>query len=370
MRQFLIKPIIFCYDHSKDFVAEFAIGDGDCIITNKSIFNPYFSAMEIAADVFFLEEYGEGEPSVEGAEAIYAEMDRQYKRIIGIGGGPLLDLTKIYALETITPLRDLFERKASIVKNKDLLLIPTTCCTGSETNNISVLEETTRHAQLVLAAKELYADAVVLIPQLLERLQYREFAATSMDALIHAAESYVSPRASPFSRMLARQATEIILSGYQDIARDGELARVPRLADFLVASNYAGISYGNAGVGAVHAMGHPLGGKCRLPHGEANNALFTRVFETYQTRQSNGALAQLNSIVASALGCDAKDAHSRLADLLERILPRQPLRNYDVTMADLLDFTDEVMTKQRRLMANNYVHLNHNAVLEIYQSLF
>ena len=51
----------------------------------------------------------------------------------------------------------------------------------------------------------------------------------------------------------------MILTGYMKIAKEGKEARIPLLNDFLMASNYAGIAFGNAGCAAVHALSYPLG---------------------------------------------------------------------------------------------------------------
>lgn len=370
MRQLMIRPAIYQYTNCKAFINEFDIGKGDLILTNKFIFNPFFGELDIQADAIFQEQYGTGEPSDEMAEAIYADMKGTYKRIVAIGGGTVLDLAKIYALKNVSPVVDLFDRKLEIIKDKELILVPTTCGTGSEVTNISILELKQRRTKMGLAVEELYADSAVMIPQLLEGLPYKFFAASSIDALIHAVESYVSPRATQYTRLFAEKAIQIIIKGYKDIARDGEMARVSHLADFLMASNYAGISFGNAGAGAVHAMSYPLGGKYHVAHGEANYALFTRVFETYVAKQGSGAIADLARILAASLGCDARDAYKRLAQLLDKILPRKPLKDYGVTEKDLNAFTDNVMTKQGRLMANNFVPLTADDVLEIYTTLY
>ena len=75
-----------------------------------------------------------------------------------------------------------------------------------------------------LAAPELFADKAVLIPELLCDLPFQFFATSSIDALIHAMESYLSPKASPFTEVFSVRAIEMILSGYQKIAGGGESA--------------------------------------------------------------------------------------------------------------------------------------------------
>ena len=67
-------------------------------------------------------------------------------------------------------------------------------------------------------------------------------------------------RRPSYTEMFGYQAIEMILNGYKEIAANGQDARMPLRKDFLLASNYAGIAFGNAGCAAVHATSYPLGG--------------------------------------------------------------------------------------------------------------
>lgn len=370
MKMLSIKPTIVCFDTCKAFVDEYDIKDTDLVITNKYIYDPYFGKMGLKCHVLYQEEYGLGEPSDEMAEKIYAAMPKNIKRIFAIGGGTIIDISKLYALKNVSPILDLYDRKVDIVKDKELILVPTTCGTGSEVTNISILELKSRHTKLGLAVDELYADAAVMIPELLNGLPFKFFATSSVDALIHAFESSLSPKATPYTKLFGYKAIELILKGYLAIAKNGEEARVPLLKDFLIASNYAGIAFGNAGCAAVHAMSYPLGGAYHVPHGEANYALFTGVFKTYQKMDPNGAIKEFNEFIAGILGCKQEVVYEELEKLLNKILQKKPLKEYGVTMEDIDAFTQNVMEKQGRLMANNYVALDAEAVKAIYTSLY
>jgi len=369
MRQLSLKPQIFKYDRCAEFADEFSVGKGDLIITNEFIYKPFFDSLSLEADVLYQEHYGSGEPSDEMAEKIYSDIKKSYKRIIAIGGGTVLDLAKLYALKNVSPIIDLFDRKIELKKDKELVLIPTTCGTGSEVTNISILEIKSRQTKLGLAADELFADYAVLIPELLGSLPYHFFATSSIDALIHAVESCVSPKATSLTKIFAFEAIRMIIRGYQKVAKNGADARYRLLEDFLFASTYAGIAFGNAGVGAVHAMSYPLGGKYHVAHGEANYALFTRVFDEYISVSRDGTITALNNLLAELLDCSNNEVYTELAKLLNNILPLKKLREYGVTEEDIPAFTSNVMEKQGRLTANNYVPLDAARVSEIYKDL-
>lgn len=369
MKQLMIKPALYEFSSCKEFAKEFQIGEGDLVITNKYIYEPYFGFLNLKAETLYQEEYGSGEPSDEMVEALYSDIKGTHKRIIAIGGGSILDLAKLFALKHVSPVLDLFDRKLELIKDKELILVPTTCGTGSEVTNVSILELKSRNTKLGLAAPELYADSAVLIPELLTGLPYSVFATSSIDALIHAVESSVSPKATPYTRLFGYRAIEIIVRGYQQIAANGPEARVPLYRDFLIASNYAGIAFGNAGCGAVHAMSYPFGGKYHVPHGEANYALFIQIFRHYMLICKEGAIAELNLLLAGILTCAPDEAYEELGRLLGAILTLKPLGAYGVTEDDIPVFTANVMEKQGRLTANNFVPLDAEQVAAIYREL-
>ena len=100
MKQFAVKPEIFMCDTCKEFCDEYKIGKGDLILSNEYIFEPYFSQYVSGATVVYVEKYGTGEPSDEMVEAIYADIKNcYYRRVFAIGGGTIIDVSKLFALE-------------------------------------------------------------------------------------------------------------------------------------------------------------------------------------------------------------------------------------------------------------------------------
>lgn len=150
MIELQLKPTLYTYDTCKDFVEDLKIGKGDLIITNQYIYEPNFGDLDLQCAVIFQEKYGMGEPSDEMAEAIYKDMPKDVKRIIGIGGGTVMDLCKLFILKHVSPILDLFDGKVPVEKDKELILIPTTCGTGSEVTNVSVMALISRDTKKVL----------------------------------------------------------------------------------------------------------------------------------------------------------------------------------------------------------------------------
>lgn len=370
MKQLMIKPAIYKYAACDEFVKAFNIGKGDLVITNEYIYEPFFGTMNLECDVIYQEKYGAGEPSDDMAEAIYKDIKGVHKRIIAIGGGTVIDISKLFALKYVSPILDLYDGKLPVEKDKELVLVPTTCGTGSEVTNIAILALNSRGTKKGLAVDEMYADAAVLIPELLKGLPFRFFATSSIDALVHAVESSLSPKGNEYTRMFGYQAIDMILRGYMEIREKGPEARIPLLDRFLTASNYAGIAFGNAGCAAVHALSYPLGATYHVAHGESNYALFTGVMKNYMEIRQDGEIAKMNAFLADILGCSVADVYDALEELLNVLLPKKALHEYGVTREDLAAFTDSVFINQGRLMANNFVELDRDRVYKIYDELY
>lgn len=371
MKHFTVKPEIVMCDTCEEFCKEYELGKGDLILSNEYIFEPYFSNYVSGATVVYVEKYGTGEPSDEMVEAIFADIKNcYYSRVFAIGGGTIIDVSKLFALEKVSPVLDLYDHKIPAQKGKELFILPTTCGTGSEVTNISILELKSRQTKLGLADEALFADTAVLIPELLRGLPFRFFATSSVDALIHAVESYLSPKANAFTRMYSTKAIHMILKGYQHIAKEGEEARMAYLKEFQLAGTFAGIAFGNAGCAAVHAMSYPLGARYHVPHGESNYAIFTEVLKTYLRLAPEGRIRELDTMLADQLGCEEKDVYEELEILLNHLCPKKSLHEYGVSREELDEFTENVMSSQGRLMANNYTKLDREEVRAIYERLY
>ena len=302
MKNFALKPQIHSFEKFKDFADEFKIGEGDLVLTHEFIYEPFMKELNLKADFIFQEKYGTGEPSDEMIDKIFADLPKkEIKRIIAVGGGTVIDISKLFVFKDAKNTLDLFEKRVPFVRDKELIIVPTTCGTGSEVTNISIAEIKSKGTIMGLATDELLADYAVLIPELIKGLPYKFFVASSIDALIHAVESYVSPKSNLFTEIFAVKAIEMIMNGYMAILEKGEEYRFELLEDFAIASNFAGIAFGNTGVGAVHAMSYPLGGTYHVPHGEANYQFFTEVFKTYNKKKPDGKIKEINEILARIL---------------------------------------------------------------------
>lgn len=361
---------IMQYAAVNEFLQEFSFREGDYILASRSIYEAFFQDAAKQAAVAFHSDYGRGEPNDSMLDAMLEDMrKKQPKRIIAIGGGSVIDCAKLFVFEGDASAEDMFLQRCELVKCRELIAIPTTCGSGSEVSRISICELTSLQTKLGLAVDALFPDQAVLIPELLSKLPFFYFVTSGIDALIHASESFVSPKSNAYTRMFSKEAIRLLLNGFQIIAEQGEEARMPLLQDFMQASNFAGIAFGNTGTGAVHAISYPLSGIYHVTHGEANYQFFTTVFQAYEVLKPDSVQA-IKELFAKALSCPLKEAFKQMETLFSSLLPRKPLRSYGMRKEEITEFSDSVIKSQQRLLTNSAVPLSREDILAIYRTLY
>lgn len=371
MKIFSVETPIYTYHDFSEFTHDYGMNTSDLIITNKFIYEPFMEKLKLKCGVIFQEEFGTGEPSDKMLEGIIKEVSKkEYKRIIAVGGGTILDIAKILSLEGILTVEDIyriFEKKAAPIKKRELILIPTTCGTGSEMTNLSIVEFKEKNTKIGFGCQEMFADAAILIAEMVKTLPFKFFVFSSVDALIHASESFLSPKANVITQALSEKAIRLILDGYTQILEDGHEVRFEKMEDFLMASTMAGIAFGNAGCAAVHAMSYPLSGNYHVPHGEANSIFFTSVFRRYRDIKPFGKIRELETIFASILNCNQEQVYDYLDDVISKMIDKKLLREYGMEKEEISDFSKIVINTQQRLMNNNYVKLEEKDIINIYK---
>lgn len=372
MKPFQIAPAIAEYADFGQFAEAEGLNEKDLILTNEYIYKPSIAPYNVSCIPLFQEKYGAGEPSDVMIDEIIASLkEKEYNRIVAVGGGTIIDIAKILAVASEGDDTDsLFDKKDSLAKIHPLFIVPTTCGTGSEVTNLSIINRTRRGTKMGLGSPAMYADQAVLISGMLTSLPYSVFATSSTDAMIHAVESFLSPNACAMSELFSREALKLILGGWQYAASNGPDSWKDKAADFLRASDYAGIAFGNAGCAAVHALSYPLGASHHIPHGQSNQLMFADVMRKYQEKKPVGKLNRLEDILADIFGTESASALSALYTLMEKILPKSPLREHGVTEDELPEFTRKVLDTQQRLLNNNYVELSYDDILSIYKESF
>ena len=374
MQALKLVPTLYYFDTVKEWAEAQPVTERDLIVTNEWLWGPYIEPLDVKPAVIFQEKYGMGEPSDEMIDAIVKDVKGlDFDRIIAFGGGTILDICKVLALEVPERVEDLFMDKVPPKKVKTLVVIPTTCGTGSEVTNVAIAELKSLSIKKGIAVEDTFADIAVLIPETMKGLPYKVFVTSSVDAMIHAIESLLSPKASPFTDLFACEAVALIMRGYKAIVDGGEDVRFDYMKEFLIAANYAGIAFGNAGVGAVHALAYSIGGAFHVPHGEANYQFFSAVMKVYAAKDPNGKIKQLTELLAGVLGIDASGAdevYEAFDKFLGKLIARKPLREYGMTEEQINSFAVSTIENQQRLLVNNYVFLDESDYKGIFAELY
>ncbi len=372
MKCFSVKPIIHKFNSFDEFASQFKLNKNDLVLTQEFIYDPYMKHLGLDCNFVFQEKFGAGEPSDEMADKILnAIKNKKFDRVIAVGGGTVIDVAKLFVLDGIQRVADAFDTSIPHKKSKELIIVPTTCGTGSEVTNIAIFLLKAKQTKMGLTGDEFYADHAILIPGLVESLPYPFFVYSSIDALIHGFESYVSPKANSYTELFSIGAIEKILNGYMRIIREGKEARKAVTADILMASNFAGIAFSNAGVGAVHALSYPIGANYHVAHGESNYIFFSEVFKTYNKKNPDGKIKELNAVVSRILALKAgDDVYAELGKVLEKMLPLKRLREYGVVETVIEDLADNVIANQQRLLVNNYTPLSRDEIRDIFKNLY
>jgi len=235
--------------------------------------------------------------------------------VLAIGGGSSIDTAKIIALAGANKLSVLecVGLKKGKVPALPLFAIPTTAGTGSEVTIVAVVSDDETHQKLMVADPKIIPSAAALDPALMTGLPPHITAATGMDALTHAIESYINTWDSEDCLQYGRAATKLILGNLEQACSNGDdLAARESMA---VASYYAGLAFTNCLVGYVHAVSHQLGALYSVPHGLGNAMVLPHVLELLRDSAAS-RLAEL------ARYCDLGQPGEADIELAQKLIDR------------------------------------------------
>jgi len=203
-----------------------------------------------------------------GAEP-FGPPERPVACLVAVGGGSPIDAAKGIAVAAVNPQRgrDLDYRSEFAAAPLPIVAVPTTAGTGAETNAFGVVTDTGAARKFYVGSAATRPAVALLDPELTTGLPPRPTAATGLDALTHAVESYLSIRPNPVSDGLALQVAAMIGSYLPRAVADG--ADREARAQLLLAAHLAGTGMARTGLGLCHAIGHAIGGRFNVPHGEA-----------------------------------------------------------------------------------------------------
>ena len=176
--------------------------------------------------------------------------------------------------KTVEQLQGLFKVLHRI---PTIFAVPTTAGTGSETTMDYVITNTKEKRKMACMDSKVVPVAAILDTEIMASLPLKLTAATAMDALTHAVESYLSLGAFSFSEMLSLKAVSLISENFLKVLENPDDYEIRK--ELAIAQYMAGMSFTNVGLGIVHSMAHPLSAFYDVPHGVANALILPFVLE-------------------------------------------------------------------------------------------
>ena len=230
--------------------------------------------------------------------------------ILAVGGGSPIDASKAIAAQAtnnkpLEKLAGLFKlRKAPM----PFFAIPTTAGTGSEVTIASVVSDPATHQKNFIIDPKLVPVMAALDGGMMLGLPPSVTAATGMDALTHAIESFISVNATQETDAFGLAATRLIMENLEIAVKDGK--NLEARQNMAMASYYAGSAFTKASVGYVHAIAHNFGAYYSTPHGIANSIVLPHILD-YSKGSIINRLAQLAEVSGLRSG---NETNSQLAD--------------------------------------------------------
>ncbi|ARP84245.1 alcohol dehydrogenase [Bordetella genomosp. 8] len=241
--------------------------------------------------------------------------------VVAFGGGSALDAGKAIALMAgqDRPLWDFEDegdnyRRVRVEGMAPVVAVPTTAGTGSEVGRVAVITDEQARLKRLIFHPRIMPAAVILDAALTTGLPAKVTAATGMDALSHCLEAYCSPMYHPMAAGIALEGMRLIHHHLPRVVADGE--DLAARHHMLVASCMGATAF-QRGLGAMHALAHPLGALYDAHHGLLNAILMPYVVQAnaQAIRAPLAALARYLALPAAS----AEGVQAWILSLRERI---------------------------------------------------
>lgn len=287
----------------------------DAMLVKLGIVAEVTKSLDAAGVAWCIYDGVEPDPTSDQVHAGLAMLRSQHcDAVLAIGGGSPMDAAKVIAAAATNdkPLHKLEGLMKVRRPPVPLYAIPTTAGTGSEVTIAAVVSDPVTHAKKFFVDPKLLPLMTALDPSLMVGLPPPITAATGMDALTHAVESYLSKTSTDQTERWAKAAVKLIFANLpRAYSEGGDLDARRAMA---LASYYAGLAFTRTSVGYVHAIAHQLGARYRTPHGLANATVLPHVLE-FSMETASGRMADL----ARLLELEGRDERSLALAFLEAV---------------------------------------------------
>lgn len=302
-----------------------------------------------------------------------AELARgaQVNAFVAVGGGSSIDLAKAVNVLMTNPSPIGQYGGIGNVKNPvlPLVAIPTTAGTSSEITNVTALTDTKAVCKYVIIDNKITAADVIIDPEFTRTVPKSVTAATGMDAITHAVESYISNMANPLTEYNSIKGLQLLYKNLPKVVENG--SDMEAREQMLLGCVITGFGFSNANLGLVHGIAHTLSAHFHLAHGMANAAVLPYVME-YNAEECPEKMIELAQAIDLKLTGDPKKDCLLLADELKNLIQTLGIKRLSEQGIEEKDFAmlaDDVL-KEPVLQFNPRQNITKEHILEILKKAF
>jgi alcohol dehydrogenase class IV len=284
--------------------------------------------------------------------------------VIGLGGGSIMDAAKCIAFmgKNDGDLMDYAYARRSSERAFPIILVPTTCGTGSEGNGFGVVTDPATGDKKSLKGSMIIAKLSIVDPDLMTTMPREVLASVGFDTLCHCMEASLSAIATPVSKLYALEGIRLVHESLLPLYRgEGGTAEWEKLS---WASTLGGMAIGIAGCTAPHGLEHPVSGLRNLTHRRGLASLTPPIID----RSITAAPARYGEISRRLGGRDEGDCAGVVRKLLADLDLAAGLESQGLKREDLDWITENAFKVSAAGIANHPVKFSPEEIREIYRS--
>lgn len=285
--------------------------------------------------------------------------------VIGIGGGSIMDCAKAIAFlaENDGDINDyIFGVKVSN-SALPIVLVPTTCGTGSEANGFSVLTNPDTGDKKSLNNPCIMPKVAIVDPELMKTMPKEIFASVAFDATCHLMEAYLCKTHQKISDVLILDALERIVKHIKPIYQSDD-ATAYDWEEVTYASTIGGMVIYVSGVCLPHALEHPISGLKDVAHGLGLASIVPEI-----TKRSSASSKERYSVISKIFGGkDEKDCHIVLQKFIKSLNLTCKLTDFSITAEDIPWLTENAFKVSVYSMGNHPATFSKEEISDIYKA--
>ncbi|MDD3219798.1 MAG: iron-containing alcohol dehydrogenase [Lachnospiraceae bacterium] len=300
-------------------------------------------------------------------EAAAMAKENECEVVVGLGGGSIMDCAKATAFLSVNSgnINDYIFGRQIGTEALPIILVPTTCGTGSEGNGFAVLTNPDTGDKKSLRCNAIVAKASIIDSECIMTMPKSILASVGFDALCHSMEAYISKIGQPMTDMMSLEGMKLIGQYLVPLYKGENSTEAWDAISW--ASTLGGMVINNAGVTLPHGMEHPASGLKNIVHGKGLASLTPVITEATIASCSLENKEKYAEISRCIGGKDETDCVSKLNELLANLDLSLTLSDLGITEADVNWMAENCMKVSAAGVANHPVEFTQDQIAELYR---